>query len=137
VNGSGVLQADSGGIIDANTSMNVANLVLASSGHVVVGPSDKVTTGALSASSGVIGFTATGPGTFGKVVSSTSVAIGSLSLTVTTGSYMPACGTSFVALKASAVSGTIAGISGGPLPSGGSWKTSQTSTSVTATVVCS
>ena len=114
--GSGTLEVD-GGTLDLMASLTISQPVTGE---------------------GTLELDGSGPGNFGKLVLSGSVAAGNFDLYLNGGpSYLPACGTSVTALQAALVSGAFGNVSSsGSLPSSGTWQATGTSTTAGGYLSC-
>lgn len=75
------------------------------------------------------------PGHFGQLLVTGSATYSSLILNFNAVSYIPVCGTTLTPLSAGTESGTFFQFEG-PVPTGGGWSVTQTSTAINAVVAC-
>jgi filamentous hemagglutinin len=132
VSGSGALQ-DSSGTILTSASVTIPTLQL-TGGTLEIPPAVTTTVSSLPSPSGTIQLD--GTGSFGQLAAGGTAAVGSLNVYFSSSSYSPACGATVTVATAGSVSGTFSNISGGNLPSGGSWDAASTTTTARAVVSC-
>ena len=139
----GVVVIDSGGSLSAPGSVTVNGTLtvnqnttlpnLTVSGVLELGNEVVVHTGSLSELSS-LQIDANAPGEFGELDTSGSISLASSGLLLNP-SFTPSCGTSVTALTAPSISAGF-GFASGPVPSGGTWETSSSSTTAGAYIYC-
>jgi RHS repeat-associated protein len=76
------------------------------------------------------------PGDYGEFVSTSSMNVGSLSLTLNNPTFVPPCGTVVTASQASSLTGTFNGVTDNNIPSGASTNASYSKTTAKVSISC-
>jgi RHS repeat-associated protein len=140
----GTLEVDPGSTFNGPTNINDNGTVVANTGISVpvlsVGGTLEIAPGIRVHATSVPTLTGTieldGTGSFGQLNVAGGTTVRSAQLVFSNPSYSPPCGAGISAITSGSDSGTFASVSGGNLPSGGSWNVTGTSTSAGALVYC-
>jgi hypothetical protein len=115
-----------------NATVSIATLQVSGSAVLAQGVDVDVTS--LSVSSGTVQLVAQNAGSFGGFTVGGTATLSNSTLYVNAG-FTPTCGTSVTAIAAASVSGPFQSVTG-PVPSGGRWEPTSTSTSAGGVVSC-
>jgi hypothetical protein len=129
--GPGTLYVNDGSVV-FNVAVSVPTLQV--SGSAVLAQGVDVAVTSLSVSSGTIQLVAQNAGSFGGFTVGGTATLSNSTLYVNAG-FAPTCGTSVTAIAAASVSGPFQSVTG-PVPSGGTWEPTSTSTTAGGVVSC-
>ena len=129
--GPGTLYVNDGSVV-FNVAVSVPTLQV--SGSAVLAQGVDVAVTSLSVSSGTIQLVAQNAGSFGGFTVGGAATLSNSTLYVNAG-FAPTCGTSVTAIAAASVSGPFQSVTG-PVPSGGTWEPTSTSTTAGGVVSC-
>ena len=144
LNAEGTLVANPGASFNGSDTVSVTGLLMAKTGvslstlaiegTLEIAPQVKVRAASVPTLTGTIQLD--GTGNFGQLVVSGQTVLGSAELLFSSSSYNPGCGASVTAVTSGSDSGGFSEVSGGNLPSGGSWDPTNTSTTAGGFVYC-